>query len=173
LSTEQHPTPERGVPRDALRFRGFVLRPSLVFSGGINPNGAPEDRPSANPSIDPAPVVADEESVSLASLDQVKVFVAFNPNENDVTHLRFVRPVRADCDDIAVVDQSAHRVTARSDDHGLASQELLNRPRSPSHLESPRIDRSPRMMQSPEHCRVTVLQRSLVLLGPIVAPSVQ
>ena len=66
-----------------------------------------------DPTVDPATIISDQKSPLIKSFDEMKVIMALDPNQNDITDRQLLRFARCNRNPIAVIDLSLHRMTAR------------------------------------------------------------
>ena len=70
----------------------------------------------------------------MKGLDEMKVIMALDPNQNNVTNRQLLRFARRNRNQIAVIDFSLHRITARPNLYRLTVLELFNCELGPTHF---------------------------------------
>ena len=109
-----------------LHFPG--QRPGLLDTCGDAKDGS-----AADPSIDAASVIADQEPLALSRFDQMQVLAPATSHEDNVADGGIALAKRYDRDMVAIVDLAGHGMPTRSHDDCLASRELLYRGAGPTH----------------------------------------
>src|SRR5919198_6366435 len=75
----------------------------------------------ADPSVDAAMIVADQETPAIDRLDQMQVHAPAYAHQDDVADLQVVRSTQRDRDPRPIPHFRAHRLTVRVNLHSLAA----------------------------------------------------
>src|SRR5262249_35043128 len=108
-------------------------RPGLYQISWLDLDALSEDRPGRDPAIDPAPIVADLEPLSLDRLDKGQVLAAVHLAQHNVPLAQRRWFHRLDRAELPRLDFARHRVASRTERDGLAASELLDVGRCPAH----------------------------------------